>query len=275
MRFLKSFGNNVHNNILIESENLIALDDLLDTYRGKIDIITIDPPYNTELGHIGYNDSYFSEGWGNFIKSRLIRAKDLMSEKGVMFINIDENELVELLLICYDIFGFDNVKIMIWPKIDIDFDQNRVEKPIHNIKSAHEYIVLCYMDEKNTKFGNMDNGNPAESIIKGLGTTSSAKDEIAFLFGSRDIFSTPKPMKLIKELIRISSKKNSIIMDFFAGSGTAGHAVMDLNNEDGGNRRFILVTNDENDICNKVTIPRLKKSIEIFGYNDGFGYYCE
>ena len=64
------------------------------------------------------------------------------------------------------------------------------------------------------------------------------------------------------------SNKNSIILDFFAGSGTTGHAVMDLNKEDGGNRKFILITNNESNICKKVTIPRIQKAIEKFDYKE-------
>lgn len=63
-------------------------------------------------------------------------------------------------------------------------------------------------------------------------------------------------------MLKIASNKNSIILDFFAGSGTTGHAVLELNNEDGGNRKFILITNNENNICTDICYPRLKKAIE-------------
>ena len=101
-----------------------------------------------------------------------------------------------------------------------------------------------------------------------MGTTSSAKDELEVLLGNRTIFSTPKPVRLIKEFVRAGSNKNSIVLDFFAGSGTTGHAVMDLNKEDGGERKFILITNNESNICRKVTIPRIQKAIEKFDYNE-------
>lgn len=76
-----------------------------------------------------------------------------------------------------------------------------------------------------------------------FGTNSSAKDEIAKLFGNRTYFQTPKPLKLMKELVRATTNKDSIVLDFFAGSGTVGHAVVDLNNEDNGNRKYILISN--------------------------------
>ena len=96
-------------------------------------------------------------------------------------------------------------------------------------------------------------------IFDCFGTTSSAKDEIAEIFGDRTFFSTPKPLKLMKELIRATTDKDSIIMDYFAGSGTVGQACQELNKEDGGNRKFILVCNNESNICEEVTNKRLQK----------------
>ena len=93
-----------------------------------------------------------------------------------------------------------------------------------------------------------------------FGTTSSAKDEIHKLFGRRDYFSTPKPVKLMKELIRATTSNESIVFDFFAGSGTVGQAVNELNNEDKGNRTFILVSNNESNICQDVAAVRLNKN---------------
>jgi adenine-specific DNA-methyltransferase len=71
----------------------------------------------------------------------------------------------------------------------------------------------------------------------------------------------------------IEQKKNPIILDFFAGSGTTGHAVMKLNNDDNGNRRFILCTNNENNICRDVTYQRIKRAMEKDGYSASLKYY--
>jgi adenine-specific DNA-methyltransferase len=75
------------------------------------------------------------------------------------------------------------------------------------------------------------------------------------------LFDNPKPTKLIKRILKIASDKNSIVLDFFAGSGTTGQAVLELNNEDAGNRMFILCTNNENDIATEVCYPRIKNII--------------
>ena len=101
-----------------------------------------------------------------------------------------------------------------------------------------------------------------DSIIDSLGTFSDAKEELIDVFGDRDIFDTPKPSKMIKELIRIAAKKDSTILDFFAGSATTAQAVLELNQEDGGSRNFILCTNNE--IDEKHTIRFLEEN----GYID-------
>ncbi len=272
LSYVSEYGKKGTGNLLIEGDNFLVLQQIQEDYLQRIDLITIDPPYNTRIPYIGYKDSGFDEGWRNFIEERLALAKGFLSETGVIFINIDENELFNLLDVCYWLFGPENVSILIWPKVDERFDKNRIEKPVRNVRSTHEFIVLCYNNREKTHFKTMKDGKPLESIISGCGTTSSAKDEVADLLGDRLKFSTPKPVALIKELIRVSTTRNSIVMDFFAGSGTAGHAVMDLNKEDGGRRRFILITNNESGICESVTYPRLRACIDANQYSDGFSY---
>jgi len=83
---------------------------------------------------------------------------------------------------------------------------------------------------------------------------------------NENIFETPKPIELIKRFIRFNSNKEGLILDFMAGSGTTGHAVLEMNKEDNGNRQFILCTNNENNICTNVCYPRLKKVIK--GYRN-------
>lgn len=89
---------------------------------------------------------------------------------------------------------------------------------------------------------------------------SAAGGEINDIFNRRDYFSTPKPVKLMKELVRATTSNDSIILDFFAGSGTVGQAVNELNREDKGKRTFILVSNNESNICQNVTAERLNKN---------------
>lgn len=94
-------------------------------------------------------------------------------------------------------------------------------------------------------------------------------------FEKKSVFAYPKPVTLMQLLIDSITYDNlgCTVLDFFAGSGTTGQAVMRLNAEDGGNRRFILCTNNENDICREVTYERIKRVIEREGYNDSLKYY--
>lgn len=105
---------------------------------------------------------------------------------------------------------------------------------------------------------------PFQNLIMEEGINSArGTKEVMDMFQSK-IFDYPKPLNLIKHLLSIHSNKDAIILDFFAGSGTTGQAVLELNNEDGGKRKFILCTNNQNDICEKVTYERCKHVI--YGY---------
>jgi len=116
-----------------------------------------------------------------------------------------------------------------------------------------------------------------------IGTNEDGNEELFRIIGENN-FSFPKPTSLIKALIQASTESDSqaLILDFFAGSGTTGDAVLQLNSEDGGNRQFILVTNNEQNICDDVCLPRLVNiikgfttpdSIEISGYGGGLKFF--
>lgn len=111
-----------------------------------------------------------------------------------------------------------------------------------------------------------------------VGSNDDAKRIVKELFHSNP-FDSPKPVGLIKRILQIASSDDSIILDSFSGSGTTGHAVTDLNKEDGGNRKFILVQMTEanekepdKNICKDITRERIKRAIEKYGYDSGFKY---
>lgn len=355
------------NHILIEGDNLHALTVLSYTHSNSIDVIYIDPPYNTGNKDFIYNDkfvdnedSYRHSKWLSFMSRRLKIAKNLLSDKGVIFISIDDNEQAQLKLLCDKIFNQDNfIDIFSWVKTETPANLSL------KTKKAVEYI-LCYSKTiNNTKFrgltktsasnnGLMNQTNsmheldfPANIVDtklkngiykKGVYGTSSYHIELLedtevkdgyfikpvkllgkFKWGQSNLeneirkgtvvsiktkafspsyekkeyepevpwnlinksfgvdtnemagenlkkiigkgkFDFPKPVSLIKYLIGFI--KAETILDFFAGSGTTLDATMKLNAEDGGHRQCILVTNNENGICENVTYVRNKKVIE-------------
>lgn len=263
-------------NYIVESDNIYTLKSMVKNYKGKISSILIDPPYNSNIDYIGYKDSNYSEGYTSFLRDRFEVSKKLLSEDGFMIINIDEGELFNLEKLVRDIFGNGLVTVHKWKKKHPYFDINRVVLNPNKKQTDFEYIIVCRKSEKsklnqikqpylkNDLIFEKDDEFPY--IFDCFGTTSSAKDEIKELFGTREFFSTPKPVKLIKEFVRATTNKNSIVLDYFAGSGTTGQAVEELNQEDGGNRKYILISNSESNICKNVTTKRmsLTKSDFIF-----------
>lgn len=254
-------------NYIVESDNLFTLKAMLKNYKEKIDSIVIDPPYNSNINYIGYKDSDYSVGYISYLRDRFEISKKLLSKNGFMIINIDEGEVDNVEKLTQEIFGYNLVTVHKWKKKHPYFDKNRVVLNPNKKQTDFEYIIVCKKSEKSklnmVKQPYLINATILEKdavfpdIFDCYGTTSSAKDEIKELFGTREFFSTPKPVKLIKEFVRATTNKNSIVLDYFAGSGTSGQAVEELNQEDGGNRRYILISNSESNICKNVTVKRM------------------
>ena len=372
-RVIISEDNDAPNHILIEGDNLEALAILAYTHEGKIDVIYIDPPYNTGNKDFIYNDSYVDKEdsyrhskWLSFMSRRLKIAKKLLSDRGVIFISIDDNEQAQLKLLCDEIFGADRfITNLIWQKKTGAADANGIlvycldPQNAKNIfsynKNAFDIKRYRYTDEfekirgpfyydsldrgsiqysdglnygieapdgsmifpngrlsfvndgwtwkwskEKVEWGiknkfieivptnkkkngwavkykiylNVDNeGNaieksvPYKNLISGILNADAAND-IKTIFNSK-AFSYAKPIELIKLFINLIANKKGIILDFFAGSGTTLHATMQLNAEDGGHRQCILVTNNENNICEEVTYERNRRVIQ--GYTNAKG----
>lgn len=253
-------------NYVVESDNLYTLKSMIRSYKGKIKSILIDPPYNSHIDYIGYKDT-FDGGYEKFIVDRIRLASELLTTDGFLVINIDEGEVEHLssLSVLKDLFY--RIQIYKWEKLHPYFDKNRSVNPNKKVVK-YEFIIICYKS-KTSKLNFIkqpyldgevlkEKDSRVPSIFRCFGTNSSAKDELAKLFGDRTYFKTPKPLKLMKELVRATTNRDSIVLDFFAGSGTVGHAVVDLNKEDGGNRKYILVSNNESNICRDVTFKRMQ-----------------
>lgn len=273
-------------NYLVNSENLFTLESMKNNFLNKIDLILIDPPYNSNINYIEYKDNYNSwKKYENFLYQRLKLSYDLLSNKGFLVITIDKKALNSNLEVCKQFFDIENIKIHKWKKLNSFFDANRDVKKLKKDIEFFEYIIFCKKNKK-IKFNKikqpylknnvlLEKETNVPKIFDWFGTTSSAKDEIKEIFGTRSYFSTPKPIKLFKEIIRATTSNNSIVLDFFAGSGTTGEAVLELNKENDNKNEFkkmnfILVTNNENQICEKVTLKRLKNCFK--KYQENFEY---
>lgn len=252
-------------NYLIESDNIYTLQSMQESYQNKIKAIIIDPPYNSNISYIEYKDNY--NDYYKFMDDRINLAINLLKSDGFLVINIDKKSLKTIKKVCFNYFSKDLISIHKWEKLNKYFDINKEIKP-NKKKVKYEYIVICKMS-KNSKVNQIEQPylkyaklnyklTEIPKTFKMFGTTSSAKDELAQIFKTRNYFSTPKPIKLIEELIRACTNKDDLVLDFFAGSGTTAVATILLNKQDSGNRKFIMVSNSENNICQNVTYKRLK-----------------
>lgn len=338
-------------NLYIEGDNLEVLKLLQETYLGKVKMIYIDPPYNTGNDFVYEDDfsenineylensgQYDEEGnrlvqntesngrfhtdWLNMIYPRLKLAKDLLSDDGVIFISIDDNEVGNLRKICDEIFGATNfIGCFLWKKKSTstnvanalvsaqtdyqlcygknispislnrraitteerkypfsdengnyrttiiekkdsgDYARATMKYPILGVypregkrwqigeKTAREYeshnlfiidngIVKLKIYEKDDK--TTFSANP--TLLLDCGSTDNAAKETNInLFNKAELFPNPKPTELLLHFIKMATQNDSIILDFFSGSATTAHAVMQLNAEDGGKRKFIMV----------------------------------
>lgn len=350
-------GSGYPNHVIIEGENLKALEDLSYTHADAFDVIYLDPPYNTGHKDFFYNDAFVKEDngyrhsmWLSFMERRLRIAHTLLADDGVIFISIDDNEQAQLKLLCDQIFGASNCLATVVQKSRDSISGDLLFSPNHNyllvyalrqdivFKDKDNFRIPSKVDEK--KYKNPDNdprgpwklnpvdgpggarkGNPYYTFLgvtgyyryskemmqkyydEGLiikrktslgkkyflsqakakkgdppttwwddaGKTTNGTKLLKQILPDCD-FNNPKPIELIIRCLQLR-KKDAKVLDFFAGSGTTLHATMELNKEDGGHRQCILVTNNENNICEDVTYPRNKKVIE--GYDTPKGEHVE
>ena len=349
-------------NLYIEGDNLEVLKLLQESYLGKIKMIYIDPPYNTgndfvykdnyrkyvqkELLESGQKDEYkqrlvanpetagrYHSDWLSMMYPRLKLARNLLTDDGVIFISIDDNEIHNLREICGEIFGIGNfIATVVWER---SFSPVNLKK---HFSESHDYIIsiakdiniltcngLSRKDDESGRYKNLDNdprgrwassdmtvGPPIPAKIyeietpggrklkptsgrcwlytkdrfqemvldnriwfgekgnntprvkkfltevkdgitpmtvwnyKDVGHSQEAAQKLKDLFDGKDYFDYPKSIPLLERVFQLYSNKDSIILDFFSGSATSAHAVMQLNSEDGGKRKFINVQLPEN-----------------------------
>lgn len=353
-------------NVYISGDNLDALQHLVKSYSGKVKVIYIDPPYNTGSDGFVYNDKFnftaeelakrldvsperaerilsmtrrgsaSHAAWLTFMLPRLSFARDLLTDDGVIFISIDDNEQANLKRLCDEVFGeecfignivrptgqttgqdsgglgssFDYIlvyskneemelngleltekdKLRFQNQDDVGFyaydqlrktgsNDKREDRPnmyygIENPDGEILYPIAaagyesCWRVERKTydnlvkedmilwKKTKRDNEEIWWPYVKyyldgrtkrpsplwaDLEGNKKAAREVRDLFDGKKVFDFPKPVDLLLRIIQISCEKDSIILDFFGGSSTTAHAVMQKDSEDGGNRKYILV----------------------------------
>ena len=330
-------------NLYIEGDNLEVLKLLQESYLGKVKMIYIDPPYNTGNDFI-YADDFmrsreeedeqmgmydedenrlfkntdstgrFHSNWCSMMYSRLMLARNLLADGGVIFISIDDNEQENLKKLCDEVFGSVNfvgqlihqrakgggqakyiVKghdyILVYAKVisKISLTRKKVvqqktyeingelyiknddvvrkqfgkyDKSLGDRRCFYEQLVEYKGEEKKKEIDELiqrgelflelnKEGMHTICRYEKLDEASSKLYSIIKVLseeGKKDLdalgikgFSYPKPVEIVKQLVEAGSDKNSIILDFFSGSATTAHAVMQLNAEDGGHRKFIMV----------------------------------
>lgn len=145
------------------------------------------------------------------------------------------------------------------------WSKDKIQKENHNIIIENGGKTPTIYKKQRPAIGDLPSSKPKSIFYKPEYSSGNGTAQLKSLFGDK-VFNNPKPLDLIKDLIRITSPKNGICLDFMAGSGTTGHAILDLNKEDGGKRKFILCTNNENKIATDTCQPRLEKVIN--GYKN-------
>ena len=342
---------------LVRSENWQALNTLKWRYKGSVNCIYIDPPYNTEKDEFLYNDRYKSSSWLSMIFDRTICAKSFLGDTGTFWVNLDDGEMPNLRLALDTIFDRNSfVGNVCWKKTsgdnkpnfafvhdnliiygncgskplraDISLDkQNSYSNPdddsrgnwastdyrskwtkeerhnlYYGIRQPNTGEIIypdSYSDsprvwgcdesshkqnEKNNLVWWGDNGLANEprkkrfliehegvnirSIWNDAGSNDSASQELRGLFGKKiNERLNPKPKELVQKILSYTVKGKGIILDYFAGSGTTAHAVINLNREDDGKRKYVLV--EMGDYFHTILLPRIKKVIYSKDWRDG------
>lgn len=325
-------------NLIMKGNNLLALHTLKEKYAGKVKLIYIDPPYNTGNDGFNYNDKFNHASWLAFMQNRLEIAKDLLSNEGSLWINIDDSEAHYLKVLCDNLFDRENfVSNIVWQK------KYTISNDARYFSDNHDHI-LVYTKKKqtfalnglprseamNSRYKNIDNDpkgpwmtqplhaksgndenfshtfsngvvwNPprgtypryTKETLKNLDNEGSiwfgkdgnavprAKKYLADMgdvtpgtfwkyqeFGNNDQankevraliddteFATPKPEKLLKQIMLIGTNEDDLVLDFFMGSSTTQAVAHKMN------RRYIGI--EQMDYINTVSVPRLQKVIE-------------
>lgn len=273
--FTRDENGTIKDNLIIRGNNFLALHSLKKEFAGKVKMIYIDPPYNTENDSFSYNDQFTHSTWLTFMKNRLEVAKELLTEDGTIFVQLDWHESHYCKILLDEIFGRDHlINEIIWcyagpgspemrqfnRKHDTIFWYRKGENWIFN----KDEIRMPYKDPNQSFRKAFDSGEGwTEKDLKELREKGKVpEDWWEFSVAARlrvdqkrrTGYLTEKPLKLMERIIKTASKEKDLILDFFAGAGTTGYVASELN------RQFILIEQLED------TQQKLKKRFEDIAY---------
>lgn len=230
-------------NLIFKNENLNVLRVLEKTHSNSIKCIYIDPPYNTGFDREHYQDNFNSLSWAEMMQERLIVLQSLLTEDGSIWISIDDSEVHNLKKILEKVFGKENYLATITWQHKINWAEYKGK-----LQLDHTYIVSF---QKSDKFKFSNNQKPKTVWLESeTGGQAEAIQESQKIFGPNNVFCTPKPEKLIKTIIQLTTNPDDIVLDCFAGSGTTGAAAQKLK------RHWILIEMGEQ--CNTHVLKRME-----------------
>lgn len=262
-QFNRNENGTITDNLIIKGNNLLALHTLKEEFAGKVKLIYIDPPFNTERDSFKYNDSFTQSTWLTFMKNRLQAARDLLSKDGTIYIHLDWKEIHYLKVLADTVFGKDNfLNEIIWAYKEREsstrfynkkhdtilfYAKDKNSNYVFNsddIREEYSSVTLSkfkYTDEEGRKYrlrgkdGTSDPAEENENTYRQYFDKSSGplpRDWFVLPFlnqaANERLFDTQKSEKLLEKFILASSNKNDIVLDFFGGSGTTASVAHKL-----------------------------------------------
>lgn len=293
-----------NDNLIIKGNNLLSLASLLPLYERKVQLIYIDPPYNTGSDGFGYNDSFNHSSWLLFMKNRLELAKRLLRDDGSIYVQLDYNEVHYCKVLLDEIFGNDCFqREIIWDTQVLSGYKTMVNNWVRGHDSILFYtrkatgfvfnkLKRAQTEEYLSTFNKVDEDGRQYMVAHGQRRYRDEAEERGRVFGDvwndiksfmqmptaseRIAFSTQKPEAILERIIRASTNEGDIVLDFFAGSGTTAAVAHKLK------RRY--VTCEQIDSQVSIVVERMKKVIsgdesgisKDVGWQGGGSFvYCE
>ena len=229
----------ITDNLVIKGNNLLALHSLKKEFAGKVKLIYIDPPYNTQTDTFGYNDSFNHSSWLVFMKNRLEIAKELLKDDGAIYIQLDYHEVHYAKVLMDEIFGIDNFqREIVWrigwlsgyKTADKNWIRNHDTILFYSKKESHLSFIKKYIpasqfkkiaqsDAERYPIEDVWNGNEYDDL-NSIAIVSFSGETVSKMLNKEDEVKGQKSEKLLQRIIEAHIDNGDIVLDFFRGSGT-------------------------------------------------------